>query len=182
MTSTHPVIERYLSRLDAQLSDLPAMDRAEVLHDIRSHLAEAMAAGQPLDAALESLGPVETLARAYAVELMLNPRRSAAGRRFSRLKIAGLIAAGSIPTLFGVITLGGLGASLVAAGLLAMIAAVLDASGNLPSFIQTSGLPPVSTLAIGVAMTMLGVVALFGLRHFVRFVAATWRAALPKLV
>lgn len=179
MTEAHPVIERYLTRLNDGLTDLAPRDRQEVLQDIRSHLAEAMAAGRGLDAAIESLGPADALARAYAVELLLNPRRITE-RRDRLLKIAGLVAAGSLPALFMVILLGGVGATLIAAGVVAVIAGVLDGFGALPSFVQTSGLPPVLTVLIGVGMTALGILGLIGLRRFVRFVAYTWRAMVPK--
>jgi hypothetical protein len=98
------------------------------------------------------------------------------------LKVAGLIAAGSLPTLFVVILLGGVGGTLVLAGILAAVIGVAGAFGDLPSWVQTSGMPPVMVLSIGAAMMLVGLMGLFALRRFMRFVATTWRATLPKLV
>ena len=44
------------------------------------------------------------------------------------------------------------------------------------------GMAPVTVLAIGGAMMLVGLTGIFTLRRFMRFVAATWRATLPKLV
>jgi uncharacterized membrane protein len=181
MNQTHPVVDRYLARLTENLATLPASDRQEILHDIRSHLAEATAAGRSIESALETLGPADALGRAYSVELMLNPRRPMSSRAAYRLKVAGLIAAGSLPTLLIVILLGGVGGTMVLTGIVAAAASVVDAFGELPPWIQTSGVPPAVLLSIGAAMMLVGLMGLFGLRRFMRFVAATWRATLPKL-
>ena len=142
MNQTHPVVDRYLARLNENLSTLSASDRQEILHDIRSHLAEATAGGRSLESTLETLGPADALARAYSVELMLNPRRPMSSRAAYRLKVAGLIAAGSLPTLFVVILLGGVGGTLVLTGMVAAVAGVVDAFGELPPWVQTSGMAP----------------------------------------
>jgi uncharacterized membrane protein len=181
VTETHPVVERYLARLSEHLENLSPLDRQEVLQDIRSHLAEATAAGTSLDAALESLGPADALARAYAVELLLNPRPHRPRRADRLLKIAGLIAAASLPTLFMIIVLGGVGVSFVAGGVVIIVAGIIDVFGELPAFVQTAGLPPLVTVLIGVGFTALGVMALVWLRRFVRFVAFTWRAMVPRI-
>jgi hypothetical protein len=178
---THPVVERYLARLDEHLASLTAVERQEVLHDIRSHLAEATAVGKPLDAAIEALGPADVLARAYAMELLLNPR--GAGRRSDRvLKIAGLVAAATLPTALIVVVLGGVGVSFIAGGLVIVIAGIVDVFGELPSFVQTAGLPPLLTVLLGIVFTVVGVGSLLGLRKLVRFVAIAWRAMVPKTV
>ena len=183
MNQTHPVVDRYLARLSESLSTtLSASDRQEILHDIRSHLAEAIGGGRSLESTLETLGPADALARAYSVELMLNPRRPMSSRAAYRLKVAGLIAAGSLPTLFVVILLGGVGGTLVLAGMVAAVAGVVDAVGELPPWVQTSGMSPVIVLSIGVAMMLVGLMGILALRRFMRFVAASWRATLPKLV
>jgi uncharacterized membrane protein len=182
MNETHPVVDRYLARLNENLSTLSASDRQEILHDIRSHLAEATARGRPLESTLETLGPADTLARAYSVELMLNPRRPMSSRTAYRLKVAGLIAAGSLPALCVVLLLGGVGGTLVLAGMVAAVAGVIDAFGDLPPWIQTSGMAPILVVCIGAAMMFVGLMGILTLRRFMRFAAATWRATLPKLV
>ena len=182
MNETHPVVDRYLTRLNENLSTLSASDRQEILHDIRSHLAEATARGRSLESTLETLGPADALARAYSVELMLNPRRPMSSRAAYRLKVAGLIAAGSLPTLVVVILLGGVGGTLMLAGIMAAVVGVVDAVGELPPWVQTSGMSPATVLSIGGAMMLVGLMGILMLRRFMRFVAATWRATLPKLV
>ena len=182
MNQTHPVVDRYLARLNENLSTLSASDRQEILHDIRSHLAEATAGGRSLENILETLGPAESLASAYSVELMLNPRRPMSSRAAYRLKVAGLIAAGSLPALVVVILLGGVGGTLVLAGLVAAAAGVADAFGDLPWWVQTSGMAPATVVALGGVLMLVGLTGIFTLRRFLRFVAATWRATLPKLV
>src|SRR5687767_14090231 len=131
MTQEHPLIERYLSRLEEGLTLMPPPDREEVVRDIRSHIAEATAAGTPLDSVLTTLGPAETLARAYAVELVLNPppgRPPMSGfERFFAL--AAMLTLTSIPTLVIVVTLGAVGISFVASGFAVFAVGIVDAAG-----------------------------------------------------
>jgi uncharacterized membrane protein len=180
VTEQHPVVERYLARLSDGLSDLALDDRQGVMQDIRSHLAEAVVAGTSLEAALESLGPADALARAYGVELLLNPRQRGGWRSERFLRLAGLVVIGSLPALVVFVALGPVGVTFIAAGLVSITAGIWDALGELPSFVQTSGLAPVWLVLIGLAMIAVGVLELIVLRRFVRFVAWTVRAALPK--
>lgn len=181
MTEQHPVVERYVTALEARLKDLPEADRREVVQDIRSHLAEAAAAGASLDAALQKLGPADELARAYAVEALINPRRAkTGGSRLSRfLKIAGLVVIGSIPTLVIVVTLGAVGLSFSAAGLAVLTAGIVATVAELPPWIQMD-IPPVFAILLGPVMTAFGILALVGLTLYIRFVAHAVRAVLPK--
>lgn len=41
---------------------------------------------------------------------------------------------------------------------------------------------PVIVVSIGGAMMLVGLMGILTLRRFMRFVAATWRATLPKLI
>lgn len=181
MSDQHPVVERYLSTLDQHLKDLPADDRQEVLRDIRSHLAEASAAGRSLDAALAKLGPADELARAYAVEALINPKHDAPRRsRFGRfLKIAALVVVGSIPTLVIVVTLGAVGLAFTASGLAVLTAGIVASVAELPYWIRMD-VPPIFAILAGPVMTAFGILALAGLALYVRFVASTVRAVLPK--
>jgi uncharacterized membrane protein len=178
----HPLVERYLTRLEAAIAGLVPEDRRDILHEIRNHIAEAMAAGQPLDAVLEALGPADALGRAYAIELLLHPQhdtgRSGAQRWFS---IIGAIVVLSIPTLVAVSTLGSIGVSFVAAGLFAFIIGILDAVGAFPCVHGLSDLPPTVAIMAAPALVGVGLLALAALRFYVRFVASTVRRALPQL-
>ena len=118
MKPPHPVVERYLAHLDRAVAGLETAERHAIIDEIRNHIAEAAAAGRPLDAVLQSLGPANALGRAYTVELLLDRApdrpRSAAQRLFG---LIGLFVALSIPTLVVVTTLGSIGISFVSAGL-----------------------------------------------------------------
>ncbi len=180
MTEPHPVVERYLARFTEALTDLAPADRTEVVQEIRSHLAEAAAAGRSLDSALEALGSADELARAYQVELLVNPRTSA--RTLSPLdrflRIAGLVAVGSIPTIVIVAVLGALGGSFIFAGFAVFSAGVMGVAGALPPWVRMDVHPAVAVL-LGPCMVVTGIVAVYGLVRYIKFLARTVRAVLP---
>ena len=181
MRQQHPVIERYVARLETAIGGLDPADRREVLQEIRNHIAEATAAGKSLDAVLESLGPADALGRAYAVELLLHPQkdrpRRAAERWFS---VVSLVVVLSIPTLVAVSTLASVGISFVAGGLLAFVIGVLEGIGIFP-WPDLSDVPPVVAIFLGPAMVIVGAVALVALRFYVRFVVRAIQTALAPV-
>ena len=180
MKPQHPVVERYMTHLETAVKGLDPTDRLEVLQEIRNHIAEATAAGKPLDAVLESLGPADALGHAYAIELLLHPqknRRNAVQRWFT---LAGLIVVLSIPTLVVVSTLGSIGISFVAAGVFAFVIGVLEPTGVLP-WPHVSNLSPGMAILAGPVLVGIGLVALIALRLYVRFVARAVRTALPSV-
>lgn len=186
MTPEHPLVERYLARLQDGLTSMTPADRDEVLRDIRSHLAEATAAGATLDAVLASLGPAETLARAYSVELLLNPAPSrppmSGPERFFAL--AGILTLTSIPTLVVVVTLGAVGVSFVGSGVAVFAAGIVDALGVTLPFVDgpASDVHPAIAVAIGPILFALGAAALWGLSRYLRWLARTISQAIPKAV
>ena len=181
MTDPHPVIERYLARFTERLGEMTSTDRREVVEEIRSHLAEAVAAGQPLDAVIQALGPAEDLARAYRVELLVNPR--AAEPRMSRLeraiRIAAVVAIGSIPTIVIVAALGAVGGSFIVAGIAVFVAGILAVSGGLPSWVSMD-VPPAVAVLLGPCMVVTGIAAAAGLVYYIKFLARAVRAVLPR--
>ena len=181
MTGENPLVERYLAKLDAGLRDLPAAERAEVVSEIRNHIAEATAAGKPIDAVLSALGPAEDLARGYAIELLLN--RPAASRDTSRtrrfLALVGLVVIGSIPTLVVVTVLGGVGIAFVAAGIIVFLAGVIATFGWLPDYVTMDVAPWVAVL-IGPMLAIAGGASLALLVWYVRFTARLVRRVIPK--
>lgn len=183
MTDAPPLVERYLAKLDSGLQGLPAPERAEVVGEIRNHIAEATAAGQPIDAVLASLGPAEDLARGYAVELLLN-RPAATSPGMTRLRrffmLTGLIAIGSVPTFVVVVVLGSIGLTFIAAGLVVFCAGILASTGWLPNNVSMDVAPWIAVL-IGPAMSLLGVAALAGLVAYVRFTARLVRRVVPRV-
>lgn len=62
-------VSRYLRALRRALAPLPEADRAEIVAEIESHLAEA---GGPPAAALDRLGPADALARSYLEDHQLS--------------------------------------------------------------------------------------------------------------
>src|SRR6516225_4046828 len=148
MTGENPLVERYLAKLDAGLRDLPAPERAEVVSEIRNHIAEATAVGKPIDATLSALGPAEDLARGYAVELLLNrpPAKDGSSRTRRFLALAGLVAIGSIPTLIVVTVLGAVGIAFGVAGIIVFVAGVVATFGWLPEYVTMDVAPWVAVL------------------------------------
>jgi uncharacterized membrane protein len=180
----HPLVERYLSRLQQGLTSMPPTDREEVVRDIRSHIAEAVAAGSTLDSVLTTLGPAEALARAYAVELVLNPApgRPAMSPPERFFALAGILVLTSIPTLVVVVTLGAVGISFIASGFAVFAAGIVDAAGISLPFVDgpLTDVHPAIAIAIGPVLFVLGVVSLWGLSKYLRWMARTVRKALPS--
>lgn len=180
MREAHPVVDRYLAKLAEGLSSLAPEDRQEIVQEIRHHITDAVAAGKPLDAVLESLGSAEGLARAYAVESLLHPRQS---RRIPALerafKILGLVALGGIPTIVIVAVLGSIGISFVVSGVAVFIVGLLEATHvHLPGV--SMEVPPIFAIVGGPVLFVLGITAIVGLVAYVRFVFRTIRRVLPK--
>jgi uncharacterized membrane protein len=184
MTEQHPLIERYLATLETGLKDLPSPERSDVVGEIRNHIAEATAAGKPIDAVLASLGPADDLARGYAIELLLNPR-SAARKDYSRmqrfLKLAGLVAIGSLPTLIVVIILGAIGISFTASGIVIFVAGILATADWLPGIV-TMDVPPWVAVLLGPVLAAVGALSLVALVWYVKFMARLVRRVVPRVV
>ena len=179
MTSDHPLVARYLEKLSASLSQMKPPDRAEIVKEIGDHIADATAAGRPLDEVLTGLGSAEQLARAYEVDSLLHPKVQAVQSRSDRyLKLLGLVALGSLPTFIIVVTLGSVGLSLTFAGLAVLAAGILDAAGALPGWVQ-SDVEPWVAIAIGPVITVMGGLAVWGLVAYVRMAVRIVRRVLP---
>ena len=181
MTQDNPVVELYMQRFAMALKSFDCAERDEIERDLRGHIEEAQAAGKPLDAVLVSLGPAEDLARAYAVELELNPR----GARFRRtlggaLRIVGVLSAASIVSLLVIGSLGSVAVAFTASGLVLMAIGALEAAGvHLPS-VQLAGLSPWIVIAIGPVVSAIGVTASVGLWVYLRALTSMLRRAFPR--
>lgn len=180
MTIDNPLVERYLAAFDAGLSQLAPAERAEVVAEIRQHIADASAAGRPIDAVLQALGPVEALARAYQLELLVTPRANASAQpRSDRwLKILGLLAIGSLPTFIIVVTLGAIGVSFTLAGVAVFMAGIADSAGALPYW-MTMDVEPWVGIVIGIFMFLAGLLSCWGTIAYLRFVVRLVRRVLP---
>ncbi len=174
----HPIVDRYIATLRAGLGAMPAPDQQEVERDIRSHIAEATAAGTPLDAVLLALGPADALARSYTVELLLDDSRSrAAGYSwFHRLlTLAGLLVLTSIPTVVIVSVLGAVGVAFLVSGVVVFGAGLVVAAGfdGVFGYPIALGIHPLWAVVLGPLMTVGGVAALVGLYYYLRWLART---------
>lgn len=174
MTQEHPVVARYMTQFERCTREFDFPGRGEIANEIRNHIAEASAAGKPLDAILQSLGPADALARAYAVELLLERRSSRRARALTRfVRLASVVAAGSVVSLLVVGLLGSAGLGFTASGVVILTIGGLEEVGiHLPG-VQMNGVPPALAMALGVLVLALGAVSLIGLRLYVRFVIRT---------
>ena len=165
------ILDRYLAALDAALTSLAPSEREEVVAEIRQHIADATAAGKPIDAVLAALGPVDALARAYQLELLVTPRDSAAARpRSDRwLKIIGLLALGSLPTFIIVVVLGVFAITFTTTGIAVALAGAADQAGALPAWINND-LEPWFAIVVGVVLTVAGILSGWCLAIYMRFV------------
>jgi uncharacterized membrane protein len=177
MIPDHPLAVRYIDKLNQALDDLAPIERSEILTEIRNHISDANAAGTPIEAVFRALGPAEQLARAYRVELLLNPK-VAAPRSDRWLRMMGLLAAGSLPTFIIVVTLCTVGLTLSISGPVVFVAGLAKAGGHLPPWVLVD-CPPWVAIALGPVVTALGVASLWGLVAYVKLLARIVRRALP---
>ena len=178
MTAEHPLVARYLERLNLALADMPPADRADVVQEIGQHITDATAAGKDLDAVLTSLGAADQLARAYQVELLLHPKQAGPSRTDRYLKLFGLVAIASLPTFVLVVVLGTVAIALTTTGLAVFAAGIVDAFGILPRWVQMDVQPWVA-VAIGPILAVVGIVSGWALGLYVRFITRVVRRALP---
>lgn len=176
----HPAIARYMSRFEGTLKNYDLKEWSEIAIDLRSHINEAIGYGKPVDAVLEGLGPADTLARAYAVELLMQPPgdpRAKAATRF--LKVAGLLIAGSFVTLIVATTLGSIGVSFILSGIVLIVIGGFEAAGVHLPHVRMGPLHPWGVIAIGPLMLVFGWGACWTLWAYLRFLARAVRKALP---
>ena len=180
MTADLPLVNRYLTTFDSQLTSLAPAERAEVVAEIRQHINDALAAGRTIDDVLQSLGPVEALARAYQLELLVSPRPNAVPQpRSDRwLRIVGLLAIGSIPTLVIVSALGSIGIAFTVSGIALILAGIVDYAGALPDWVAMNVQPWVAIL-LGVVMTGVGIFSTGATLAYLRFVVRVVRRVVP---
>ena len=178
MTPDHPLAIRYVDKLSQALADLAPTEHAEILTEIRNHISDATAAGTPIEDVLRALGPAEQLARGYRIELLLNPKMPTP-RSDRWLKIVGLLAVGSLPTLIIVVTLSSVGVSFAVSGVLVFIAGIVKAGGDAPAWLTMDVPPWIAIVFVGPTLTALGMAALWGLVAYLKFLARVVRRVLP---
>jgi uncharacterized membrane protein len=180
MTTDHPLVHRYLTAFEEALAATAPDDRADIVAEIRQHIADAQAAGRTLDDILNALGPVDALARAYALELAISPRSAPREPRSDRwLKILGLMAIASLPSFIVLTVLGTIGIAFTLSGLAVVIAGIADATGALPGWIQND-IGPAAAIVTGVGLTVAGLLSGWGAVAYTRFLTRLVRRVLPS--
>ena len=179
-TSDHPVVELYMKTFEDALRAFDCGQGSEIARDLRGHIAEAQAMGKPVDEVLASIGPAEKLARAYAVELELNPRGEKLKRNLGAiLRVAGILTAASFVTFVVVMVLGVIAVSFVPTGIAVIVFSGVELSGYDVPFLRLGPLHPLGGIAAGVIVTLLGLLAGWGLKRYLRALINTLRSALP---
>jgi hypothetical protein len=170
--ATHPIASRYLEELRGALAAarIATPEAADIEREIASHLAEAAARGESLDAVLRRLGSPRELAAAYGVELLFQPRPGARGSLARRAVAAGTRAVAAL--LLAV--LGLTGATLAAAGALGAVAALVAPLLPLEPTLR-AGPPQAVALVVALAVTAIGALLL---RLFL-FSLRLWRRPRP---
>jgi uncharacterized membrane protein len=176
---TDPRVSSYLAAFEAEARGFGLSEAPDIANDVQSHINEAVEYGKPLDEVLASLGTPKALARAYAVELLMEKPKADSGiGRFAQL--VALVAFGGMLTLIVVTTLGSIGLSFTLSGILLLVIGLLEAANVHLPHVQMGGLPPLLVAALGPVMFALGWGALLLLRSYVRFAGRQLVRALPR--
>jgi uncharacterized membrane protein len=167
VSETHPAVARYLARLREELAGIADRERADIVREIEDHVADAAAAGRSIDEVFASLGPADALARAYAVELALNPARPVPGRIDRVLTVIGLLTVASLPSFVIAVVLGAVGVALTAAGVGVLGAGIVALVR--PELVPDLTVSPWVCFVAGPSLMALGLAALAGLYLYARF-------------
>jgi uncharacterized membrane protein len=176
MTKSDPVVEAYLARLRAHVERMSPAEQQAAVDEIRRHIADAMAAGEPSDVVLASLGPPEDLGRAYDMATVFDVRdppgpSKTAERVFALLAI---VALGGLPTFLITIISLSIGTAFLTTGLVMLVAGVAESVGP-PIALQMPRESPLVALGVGVALSSTGTAAFVGLAAYYWLIARTVR-------
>lgn len=180
MSTEQAKIDAYMAQFDVALRRYALKEQADIARDLRSHIREAIDYGKPVEDVLHALGAPDTLARAYAVELLVDGASVSRPNGVLRaLKLAGIVAAGGIVTYVVVVGLGAISITFLLSGVLLFVVGGLEAAGIHLPHVQTNNLPPILFMALGPAFFAIGWGAGALLMRYIRFLARAIRAALP---
>lgn len=181
MSEQNPVIGRYMASFESSLAQYDLPEWREIAFDLRNHIAEALEYGKPLDEVLQGLGAADVLARAYAVELKINPRPDNRGRAIGRvLSVLGILSASGVVSFIVVSGLGTIAVGLFGSGFGMLIIGAVEAMGiHLPG-VQLAGIHPLFIVALGPVIMLVGLVAGCGIWLYVRALINMLRKALPR--
>jgi uncharacterized membrane protein len=160
MTILDPFAERYLHAFRSHLGNTPVAEHRDAVDEIARHIADAMSAGQPLDAILSSLGPPEVLAQAYGKAPAVSSSEPHARWTWAPvLTMAGLLTLGGIPALLITMTLGVLGIGFLVTGLGLSAAGLATLGGFLPAGAGLNG-SPLGAVIVGPVFAAVGALAI----------------------
>lgn len=186
MTADDPRLIRYLAALDETLSRrtftaLLSAERTEVVEEIRQHIADAGRAGRSVEQVLQSLGPVEALARGYELELLVGPRTAERNLPVPQrwLRVISVLALGSATSIAILVTLTAAALALVLFGLGFILSGAADTPGALPDWFATDP-EPWFAIVVGTALTAVGVLCGLATGVYLKFAVRTVRAVVPK--
>ena len=182
---SNPAIDRYLTALSKELTDLPEPERTEVVGEILNHAAEAMSAGEEPATILERFGDPAQLARAYRVELALEASRGPLRRVGRFFALLGVTAVTGLMSFIVIVVLGAFALGFTGGGVAAIVGGLL--SLFLPGDYITSMLPVPQTISelfaigVGVVLTLAGFVSGVLLFFYVRTVLRSFRRTVRNL-
>ena len=184
MSEQNPIVRRYLDQLDAGFDEtqIHEDERREIRQEIESHLIESLRAGTALSDAITRLGPAADLAKAYCLELTLNPRQSAVASPGQWI-VAALVRAGALlaSTLLTIV-MGSLSLGLLVAGVVAVLGGIvapfLPSSWLDPTL--RAGLPQLVVIVLGVILLAVGIPFSRLARVNLRFLIKTLRKDLIR--
>lgn len=173
--SIDPLADRYLDRFGSELKGLPDYDRRELVMEIRSHVADAIAGGSSTADVLERLGPADRLAKAYRAEMAL--QRTGANWLVRILAATALVITTSIPSMVIIPLLAGLGIGFVAGGFAAVCVAIFPFAYT-PFYEAPESIDRLLGALTGAGLAVAGVLALWGLYWYVKLLVVAFRKAL----
>ncbi len=128
-----------------------------------------------------SLGASDALARADSVELLLKKPGAVKSPGNRRLRLAGLILLGSVPTFVIVIVLGVVGAVFSLTGIALFLVGQAAAADTLPWWISMDADPRLAMI-VGPFMSALGLLCLSGLWLYMNLAAKVVTRVLPPKI
>jgi uncharacterized membrane protein len=178
---TDAAITRYLHDFALAARRRRLGEWREIAEDLRSHINEALDHGKPIEDVLAALGAPAALARAYAVELLMQRSlEEPGGALFRALRLVGAIAAGGVVTLIVAGALGVLGLTFLFSGIALFTIGLLAAGGvHLPN-VRLGGLSPWLYVAAAPIVLGLGWAACWALWRYARAVARALTRTLPS--
>lgn len=178
--ATNKDIAAYLAAFEREARRLKLEVWRDISMDVHGHINEALQYGKPLTDVLKAMGRPEALARAYALELLMQQPKTARGSWVGQaFRLAGLVAVGGIVTLIVVMALGSVGIALVFSGVSFLAAGLLEAVGMHFSFVRLGGFSPWAYVAASPLLFALGWGALWLLASYVHAAAGQLVRSIP---